>query len=191
MRSRLAIAPQEPIDGALHAGEPERIVQLVERRSQEARGLVGIGQAADGQQPRGDRRDAELAARARVGRRASSHGRGLPDQCGCSGTSTAQASMMPTDAHLAELVVARVEPRLRRPSRDDLGQRARQRDVEQRGGLRRIGVRAADRLGDDLVDDAEREQIRRRELERRRPPRPSCSESRHRIAAQPSGGITL
>ena len=60
------------------SGEPERIVQLIERRLEEARRLVGIGEAANRQQPRGDRRDAQRAARAPL-RAASSCGLRIPD----------------------------------------------------------------------------------------------------------------
>ena len=43
-----------------------------------------------------------------------------------------------------------------------------QGDVHQRRGLRRVGVRAADRFVDDLVDDAEPQQVRRGDLQRLR-----------------------
>ena len=67
--------------------------------------------------------------------------------------------------HLAELGVAAVEPL--RPRQDgDLAQRARERRVEQRRRGGGVGVGAADRLRDDLVDDVHAEQVRRGDLER-------------------------
>ena len=73
---------------------------------------------------------------------------------------------------------------------DTLASARRQRRVEQRGRQFVVGVRAARRLGHDLVDDAEPEQVGAVSF--------SASaastfrfESRHRIAAHPSGGITL
>ena len=48
----------------------------------------------------------------------------------------------------------------------DVGERARQRPIEQRRRGRRVGVGAAHRLGHDLVDDAARQQVRRGDLQR-------------------------
>ena len=59
---------QQPIGRAFEAGEPERIVELIERRVQEPRRLVGVGDAANRQQPRRHRRHAErLRQRCRRG----------------------------------------------------------------------------------------------------------------------------
>ena len=65
-----------------------------------------------------------------------------------------------------------------------------ERGVEQRRRRRRVVVCAADRLGDDLVDDAEREQVWRRDLQGVGG-LDLARGSRHRIAAHPSGGMTL
>ena len=69
-------------------------------------------------------------------------------------------------AHAAELLVAPLEPVASTTARDDGRERSSERRVEQRRGRRRIGVRAADRLGHDLVDDAAGQQVGRGELQR-------------------------
>jgi len=46
---------QQPIGCLAHVGQAERVQQLVERRLQETRRLVRVGEAANGQQPGGDR----------------------------------------------------------------------------------------------------------------------------------------
>src|SRR6187431_909976 len=69
--------------------------------------------------------------------------------------------------HVAELVVPGVEPRFARQAAD-LRQRAREGIVDlERGGCG-IGVGAADRLQDDLVDDPGLEEIGRGQLQRLR-----------------------
>jgi hypothetical protein len=71
----------------------------------------------------------------------------------------------PNRAHLAELLIALFEPCVD-IHRGGLGERRLQRLFEQPRRFDRIGVGAADRFLDDLVDDPEREEIRRRQLER-------------------------
>src|SRR5205809_178295 len=69
------------------------------------------------------------------------------------------------DAHLAVLVVPAVEERAERDV-DELGELAEEEGLEVGGGLAMVAVGAAERLGDDLVDDPEAEQILAGELER-------------------------
>ena len=69
---------QQPLDGRGQVGEPPRIDQVIERRPQEAGGLVGVVVAADGQQAGDDRRHAELGGEPR--RRRFIAGPRLPDQ---------------------------------------------------------------------------------------------------------------
>ena len=68
--------------------------------------------------------------------------------------------------HSPELDVARLETLGRRHARELL-ELPLEDGVEERRRQRRIRVRAARRLGDDLVDQAELAQVRRRELQRR------------------------
>src|SRR5688572_25498982 len=68
-------------------------------------------------------------------------------------------------AHGAELLVPAVEA-LRRAKRAYFAEYAFERSVEEPGCFVQAGVGAADGLGHDLVDDAEPQQVRRRELER-------------------------
>ena len=60
-----ALAPSQcllqPFDGSIHVGEPERVVQVIERRMEKTRGLVDVAQAAQTQQPGDDRVDPECA----------------------------------------------------------------------------------------------------------------------------------
>ena len=101
----------------------------------------------------------------------------------------AVSSMMSDGTHLAELVVALIQPRLD-VERLETSRARRSAMSSSAAAAAGIGVGAADRLLDDLVDDAEPEQIRRGDLQRRRG-FDLLAGSRHRIAAQPSGGMTL
>jgi hypothetical protein len=78
---------QDALDGVVHAGEAERVMEVVERRREEPAGGVEIAQAADGEQPRGDRRNPELTLE-HGGLRVVVRAR-LPDPAG-------HASAMPT-----------------------------------------------------------------------------------------------
>ena len=55
----------DPGDRGRHVGEPERVVQVIERRVEEARGILRISQAAQAQQARHGRMEVERRGQAR------------------------------------------------------------------------------------------------------------------------------
>ena len=157
-RDRRRAAGRRP---ARMSASQKRIVQLLERRRQEARAPLGVVESALAQQPR-DRpaaRRARAVSAARVGvarpRRPQRRRRSSGSAVSVARERRARRrTPAPSRAHRAELLVARVEPRLR-DDIADLGERLRA--APRRPAPRpasRIVVRAADRLRHDLVDDA-------------------------------------
>jgi hypothetical protein len=132
-------------DRALHVGQLERIVQMFQRRVEEPRGAIHVGKPAQAQQPRDDRLHAECSSQRRglviVARQV------VPQQarhfsCSLARMRSGAYALAPVAltrsglshirvdeggalfTHLAELVVARVEPRLDRQRRH-VGERDR------------------------------------------------------------------
>ena len=68
----------DPLDGAIHVGQPHRVEQMLERRLEKPRGRLHIAQPADGEQPRRHRRHAELMRQRQHARVVT--GIGLPEQ---------------------------------------------------------------------------------------------------------------
>ena len=148
------------------------------------RGADGVRQAASASRDGG----ADRVVRSRAAPRHAQASRDAARRRGAAARGSAGRDFLEL-AVAEDLVLALLEQRVDRlllQLAQRLGQRLLQRDHHRRV----VAVRAAQRLGDDLVDEAELLQPRRGDAEGLGGLRRRCRRDFHRIDAQPSGEIT-
>ena len=166
----------EALDRAVHVGEPERIVELIERRVQEPRRV-----ARDRRSPRRHSSRATVGMQFERRRRGaaacpSSHGRCCQrrDFMRCESPASRGRSALAYRRTPALPAPSGGTSRSARSSRSSTGSGGNSRERLATAPDRRapwrvvVVVRAAGRLRDDRVDQSEREQVGRGDLERRR-----------------------
>ena len=146
--------PRDARDRLAAGRQPRRVVQMIERRLEEAGRRVGSVEPAQREQPRDDRLEAEGPRQPIDGRGRSAVLRA--PRCGANHATArvSSANSCAEAAHARGTSRTAASSRSRDGQAADVEQAPRERRVEQRRRRRRVRVRAADRLGNDLVDDA-------------------------------------